>query len=253
MTRWMEIAWEEVGTREIPGARAAPSIVDYFRDSGRPEITSDEVAWCAAFVGACLARAGVKPRIRPGHELLASSYLEVGTAIDTPRVGAIVCVRRNGGSGWHVAFVSGWNATHLKLLGGNQKNSVCEVWAPREGAVLRWPEEPVTPAALAKDGSRIAAGAGAAQKDGAKVTGINGAERALPAPPQSLGLEEVAAKAGSLKGSIETIEQFLLFAWGRGGWIALALTLFWCGRIVWRSGWIKWWRAEDASTGKTTA
>ena len=244
-TRWMEIAWAEIGVAEIPGARANQTIVGYFRDAGRPDVTSDEVAWCAAFVGTCLARAGFSPAIRKGDELLASSYLKVGTRIEGPRVGAIACVPRKGGSGWHVAFVAGWTDTHLKLLGGNQRDSVCEAWFPRDGAVLRWPAEPV--AAVA--GSRITAAAGALQKDGTKIVGISGVDVAAEAG----GLKDLAARAAELQSSWTTLSDFLVFVVGKGKWIAGVLALYWLARMAWRSSWIKRWRAEDRNEGKTVS
>lgn len=253
MTRWLEIAWAEEGVAEVAGPRASETILGYFREVGRGDITSDEVSWCAAFVGACLAKAGVAVDLPHDKRLLARAYLEVGTPIDEPRVGAVAIFTRGDPRSWtgHVFFVTSWTATHIKGIGGNQRNSVCEISLPRSQLLgLRWPEA-ADPKVLAKT-SRIAGGANETQKDGVKATGVNGAELALPAPPETIGLSDLAAKAGSLKGSIETLEQFLLFAWAKGGWIALGLTLYWGGRIVWRSGWIKWWRAEDQSTGKTT-
>lgn len=253
MTRWLEIAWHDAGVAEIPGHAADDTILGYFQEVGRDDITSDEVSWCAAFVGACLAKAGVAVDLPHGKRLLARAYLDVGTPIEQPRVGAVAIFTRGDPNGWtgHVFFVTGWTASHIKGIGGNQRNSVCEISIPRSQLIgLRWPEK-VEPKVLART-SRIASGAGETQKDGIKATGTQGLEMAIPAPPQKLGLEEIAANAGSFKGSVETLEQFLLFVWGKGGWIALALTAYWGARIVWRSGWIRTWRAQDQSEGKTT-
>lgn len=245
--QWMEIAYADVGVTEVAGVRASETILEYFRRVGRADITSDEVAWCAAFAGAVLKSAGVKFALPKGRELLASSFLEVGTPIDQPRVGAIACVPRSGGSGWHVAFVSGWDATRLRLLGGNQRDSVCEAWFLRDGAELRWPGEPVTAAALADGTSRIATAAKAQQKDGAKAGGIEVADIGLEAG----GLKEWAAQAADWQASATTIEQFMTYAVSKGKWVAGALALYWLARMAWRAGWIKHWRAQDANEGKT--
>lgn len=244
-TRWMEIAWAEIGTAEIAGARANASIIDYFKGVGRGDVTSDEVAWCAAFAGTCLRRAGVEVKVAKGQELLASSYLKIGTPIEQPRVGAIACVPRKGGSGWHVAFVAGWTETRLKLLGGNQADSVNETWFQREGAVLRWPAEPVA----AVEGSRITAAAKRQVKDGGKTGGVGGAEVLIPAPPK--GLTEVAGEAAQMQASWETLEKFGLFVWSKSGWVAGALMAYWLLRMLWDAGWIKRWRAQDSNEGKT--
>ena len=59
--RWLEIAWEQegAGVAEIGGPAANKSIVAYFHDIGRPDVTSDEIAWCAAFYFWCLQKAGI--------------------------------------------------------------------------------------------------------------------------------------------------------------------------------------------------
>lgn len=247
---WMEIAWADVGVHEIAGAKANPTIIDYFREVHRPDITSDEVAWCAAFVGACLSRAGVVVGLPEGEELLASSYLKFGTALDKakPRVGAIAVTRRSGGSGYHVAFVAGWNDTHIKLLGGNQSDSVSEAWFARSSVVaLRWPPIAATPATLAKQGSRIVGAANQQKKDGTKA----GVVEVVDVANEAFGFNELAAKAQQTMADYSTIEQFGLFVVGKGKWIAGALALYWLGRMAWNSSWIKHWRAEDANTGKT--
>ena len=56
---WMEFAWAEIGQREVPGDTDNPRIMAFCRELGHADVTHDEVAWCAAFVGASLERAGV--------------------------------------------------------------------------------------------------------------------------------------------------------------------------------------------------
>jgi hypothetical protein len=51
---WLERAWRELGVRELSGPADDPAIRDLFRDAGHAHVRDDEVAWCAAFVGACL-------------------------------------------------------------------------------------------------------------------------------------------------------------------------------------------------------
>ena len=57
---WMPFAWADLGQHEIAGEGTNPRIAEYFRLSGHPEITDDETAWCAAFVGACLEQSGIR-------------------------------------------------------------------------------------------------------------------------------------------------------------------------------------------------
>ena len=55
---WLAAAWAELGQREVRGSADNARISALFRDAGQTAALHDEVAWCAAFVGACLERAG---------------------------------------------------------------------------------------------------------------------------------------------------------------------------------------------------
>jgi len=126
---WLAEAWTELGQREIGGSGANARIRAMFRDAGHPAITSDETAWCAAFVGACLARSGLEPT----RSLLARSYLGWGLATDEPEFGAIVVLSRTSDpSLGHVGFLIGATPSAVILLGGNQADSVSVEAFPRE-------------------------------------------------------------------------------------------------------------------------
>ena len=71
-----EMAKAEVGTVEWANGNN-PKVVAYFKDSGNPGVMDDETAWCAAFVGAMLKRAGIKGT----GKLNARSYLDWGTPV----------------------------------------------------------------------------------------------------------------------------------------------------------------------------
>jgi len=117
-----ELAKAEVGTVEWKDGHN-PKVVAYFRDSGNAGIKDDETAWCAAFVGAMLARAGLKGT----GKLTARSYLEWGSPVarKDAREGDIVVFKR-GNSSWqgHVAFFVKDNGNTITVLGGNQSNAV---------------------------------------------------------------------------------------------------------------------------------
>lgn len=143
-TPWMDAAWSHVGVRETKGKAATPAIVAMYADAGHAEITSDEVPWCAAFVGSCLKGAGLPNT----GSLLARSYLDYGTKLEDPRVGCIAVFKRGAPPSGHVAFVTGWGAGHVRVIGGNQGDAVSEA-NYREADVLgyRWPPEQL-PAAV---------------------------------------------------------------------------------------------------------
>lgn len=110
-----------LGEKEVKGKLANEKIVELFKDSGNPTVVSDEVPWCAAFVGACLARAN-KPNT---GSLVARDYLKYGTKLKGPKVNSIGIMRR-GNSSWegHVGFVTQFDKDWVWMLGGNQSNSV---------------------------------------------------------------------------------------------------------------------------------
>ena len=122
MTTAYDLAKAEVGTVEWAKGDN-PKVVAYFKDSGNPGVTNDETAWCAAFVGAMLRRAGVKST----GALNARSYLDWGTPVDRKNAqpGDVVIFKR-GSSSWqgHVAFFVKDRGALIDVLGGNQSNAV---------------------------------------------------------------------------------------------------------------------------------
>ncbi|MGE0857394.1 MAG: TIGR02594 family protein, partial [Hyphomicrobiaceae bacterium] len=135
---WLGEAWKEFGVAEVKGARHNGRILAMFKDAGHPEIVNDEVAWCAAFLGACVERSGH----RGTRSLLARSYLNWGVAIDTPHVGAIAVLSRGADPALgHVGFVVGEADGRLYILGGNQSNRVSVAAFDRSRLLgLRWPQ-----------------------------------------------------------------------------------------------------------------
>ena len=134
---WLDAAWRELGQREQAGSGANARIVALYRDAGHPGIRGDEVAWCAAFVGAILARSGYVPT----GSLLARSYLDWGDAISELRLGAIAVFSRGADPGaGHVGFLIGAVGETLVILGGNQSDAVSVAAFPASRLLgLRWP------------------------------------------------------------------------------------------------------------------
>lgn len=135
----MDSAWGHIGIHETAGPKATAEIVAMFASAGHPEVTSDEVPWCAAFVGHCLKEASLPNT----GELLARSYLKYGTELDGPKVGAIAILKRGAPPSGHVGFVTGWDAGKVRLLGGNQGDKVCEATFRASDVIgYRWPPAP---------------------------------------------------------------------------------------------------------------
>ena len=136
LPRWYELALAERGVKEAPGASDNPAVQAYYKDAGHPEVKHDFVPWCAAFVGAMLARADIKP----SGSLAARSYLTWGIKLDVPRQGCIVVLKR--GKGWqgHVTFFDREESGLYVCLGGNQSDKVCFATYRKSLIMgLRWP------------------------------------------------------------------------------------------------------------------
>jgi len=118
---WLQLAWKDYGQKEIRGSRDNPVVVAYFKDVGHGWVKDDETAWCAAYVGSCLARSDMPHT----GSLAARSYLQWGKKTTSPKRGDIVVFKR-GNSSWqgHVAFYLGEHNGRIYVLGGNQANAV---------------------------------------------------------------------------------------------------------------------------------
>ena len=127
---WLDIAYSLKGVTEIKGTQHNPAIIRMWEAIKAP-FRDDETAWCAAYVGACLERAGL-PSTRSAA---ARSYLKWGQKITVPRLGCVVVFWRGNPNGWsgHVGFVVGKTADgQLVVLGGNQGDSVSIKTFPRD-------------------------------------------------------------------------------------------------------------------------
>lgn len=118
-----DIARSYIGTTEGPGPADNPMIIEMYASVGHDWVEHDSVAWCAAFVGHCLERAG----IRSTRKLTARSYLEWGIPIEVvdAQQGDIGVIPR-GSSRWqgHVFFIDRIEGQWVWGLGGNQDDAV---------------------------------------------------------------------------------------------------------------------------------
>lgn len=117
------IARSYIGTTEGPGPADNPVIMEMYASVGHDWVEHDSVAWCAAFVGHCLERAG----IRSTRKLTARSYLDWGVPVDVvdAQQGDIGVIPR-GSSRWqgHVFFIDRIEGQWVWGLGGNQDDAV---------------------------------------------------------------------------------------------------------------------------------
>ena len=118
-----DIARSYIGTTEGPGPADNPIIMEMYASVGHDWVEHDSVAWCAAFVGHCLERAG----IRSTRKLTARSYLDWGVPVEVADAqrGDIGVIPR-GSSSWqgHVFFIDRIENAWVWGLGGNQDDAV---------------------------------------------------------------------------------------------------------------------------------
>jgi lysozyme family protein len=144
--KWLERAKTDLTLHEIPGPQAATRIKQMFFTVGHPEITSDEVSWCAAATGTWLREAGY-PTSEPIHlNLTGASYEKYGKAC-APKKGAIIVstYTRLGRKDWrrHVGIMIADprpGAKSYKVIGGNQSDEVSVINVPiSKVTATRWP------------------------------------------------------------------------------------------------------------------
>lgn len=127
----LEVAKSHLGLKEVAGEKSNPKINEMFSAVGHPEIKSDEISWCAAFVGYCLIQAGFKST----GSLAARSYLNWGFPIEIEKAqpGDVVVLWRVKPNSWqgHVFFYEAHNSSHIIGIGGNQSNAVTRAPFPR--------------------------------------------------------------------------------------------------------------------------
>lgn len=133
---WILEAKKFVGLKEIKGSAHAPEILQMWKDIKRGGIKDDETPWCAAFVGACLERVG----IRSTRFESARSYAGWGQPLKEPAAGCVVVFNREGGG--HVGFVVGRDTRgNLLVLGGNQSDEVnVRAFSTERVIAYRWPD-----------------------------------------------------------------------------------------------------------------
>lgn len=114
---WFTIAKRELGQREQPGLKHNPRILEYHATTTLKG-TTDEIPWCSSFVNWCMQQAGYTGT----RSAAARSWTQWGQRLAAPVPGCIVVLTRDGGG--HVGFYVGQDAKNIRVLGGNQSDTV---------------------------------------------------------------------------------------------------------------------------------
>jgi uncharacterized protein (TIGR02594 family) len=124
MSKLLQIAFEELYTKEIKGSQHNPRIVEYAEKSNLAGIQDDETPWCSTFVNFVCHEANLPKTNRAN----ARSWLQIGRAVNDPAPGDIVIFWRESPHSWkgHVGFFLGFNIDKSQVfcLGGNQGDQV---------------------------------------------------------------------------------------------------------------------------------
>jgi uncharacterized protein (TIGR02594 family) len=115
-------AKNELGVKEIPGPDDEPQILKYFEELGLSIAGGDEESWCAVFVNYILKKSGANYIKTSG----ARKLLELPNQVVLPKKGDVVIFWRETPTSWkgHTGFYVSETASTIKILGGNQNNSV---------------------------------------------------------------------------------------------------------------------------------
>ena len=119
LTGAMALAAQNIGLNE----RQQGAALQEYMANGGVNLDPATTAWCAAYVNATLAQAGIAGT----GSNLARSFLNWGDAVSVPQKGDLVVLSRgdpNGPQG-HVGFFDGFNEDgSVRILGGNQGDAV---------------------------------------------------------------------------------------------------------------------------------
>jgi uncharacterized protein (TIGR02594 family) len=138
--QWLKLARADLGIKEAFGPAANPEIMRAWSFCDYDPPSGDETAWCSAKANEWLQRAGQPGTRQPN----ARSWEKYGKKLDKPRAGCVVVFWRGSPTSWqgHVALYVGPGSKkgHIKVLGGNQGNSVSIAEYPATQVLsYRWP------------------------------------------------------------------------------------------------------------------
>ncbi|MEN3149099.1 CHAP domain-containing protein [Neorhizobium sp. IRAMC:178] len=149
---WIDIGKAEIGQSEVPGPTGNPKIAEYLSTVGFGAGTSDETAWCAAFLCWTLVNSGDAAAAAAAKALpnrsFASAWRNLPKIVVGPAVGAIgVTKSYSRDTTGHVGIITELKDGGVMLLSGNTRppggggpDCVCEKFFPLVDFVdFRWP------------------------------------------------------------------------------------------------------------------
>lgn len=124
MSRLIDIASAEIGTKEVAGSTHNERILSYAHEAGFDWVNSDETPWCSLFLNWVAHKAGYE-RTKDGR---ARSWRHIGTPVTEPKPGDVMLIGTHGSLDaiYHVGLFTGFtkNGQQAFCLGGNQSDTV---------------------------------------------------------------------------------------------------------------------------------
>lgn len=136
--KWLEIARQDLGIKEIAGPEANPRIMAYYRAAGATWAKDDAVPWCGAAMAAWMTLAGCSTPPEPAR---ARAWLDWGVPLEAPKKGAVVVLKRGADeTKGHVTLYLEDRGDRILCLGGNQGDAVSITSYPKRDVLgYRWP------------------------------------------------------------------------------------------------------------------
>ncbi len=137
---WLQLAFSEVGVREIEGAGSNPRIDEYFASADQDGM-DDSVPWSGAFLNYVISESGY---VTPDSPLQNRNWLNWGEILPKPRIGCVAVFWRRSPEHWsgHAGLYLGQSGDKIRVIGGNQSNAVSMIEVSADRFLgCRWPDQ----------------------------------------------------------------------------------------------------------------
>jgi len=127
LPKTIRIGLAEYGVKEVVGKGSNRTIIGWRDELNLAGVritgySDDDIPWCGLFAAIVVYRRMTIPREVPKNPLWARNWTRYGVHASEAALGDVLVFER--GSGGHVGFYVGEDATAYHVLGGNQSNRV---------------------------------------------------------------------------------------------------------------------------------
>jgi len=124
----IRLGLDQYGVQEIIGSGSSRTILAWRDELNLAGVkiagfSDDSIPWCGLFAAVICFRRVRNPAEVVKSPLWARSWISYGRSAPAPALGDVLVFSR--GTGGHVGFYAGEDATAFHVLGGNQSDKVC--------------------------------------------------------------------------------------------------------------------------------